>query len=355
MYLPILHHTGTGLFVGTDRIVLFELVRFRDSVRTVTLQEVLFGEEGVENALKSMAGRCSPSNLYVVTNLDTATVKHVVFDGPAFENYTDRSLWIQRQINSVLPGSEPNDLFCAQHVVLLTDTNRTRVLAGIVRAEVVESRSQLLRTARFRPIGLSTLPSVFPAAFMLDSDVVEGTSRLAWMSPDDGFRISITDGYMSELEYPLLSKPNEDVLQESMVIPNGLADRGGLLQKHTIPAAAMAMSRLYPGLQHLDFLDESTRTRNQGEFEKERALRFMGTVFGALFALLLVLLAVEWHLSRLQSRTQSELHAIAAPWRAMERRVDDVEQLRSRLRETSTIVASHSLSVDRRPNHAPPM
>lgn len=342
MYLPLVHHTGTGLWVGPDRIVLMALVRFRDSVRTVSLQEEPIVEGRIECALNRLAERCPPSNYYVVSNLDTATVKHVLLNGPAFDDVRDRSHWIQRQIDAALPGGKPNELFCTSHVVFPVENSRTKVLVGIARADVVEARARLLRQAGFRPLGLSTLPSVFAAAFMLDPKIIEGATHVSWNDPDDGFRISLMDGYVSELEYPFVTEPDDTLPIGSTVIPAGFTDPDGLLRPHTIPAAAMAMVRLYSGLEHLDFLDKDTKTLYRNTYEKSQSVRLMGNVFGTIALLWLLISVTVWQLSRFERQTQSEINAIAAEWQAIERRIDEVERLRVLLRETSSVVSSRT-------------
>lgn len=345
----------------------------------------------LRGALQRLVARIAPRDPYVVANLDALHVRAVVIQGPPFDDEEAQAAWVQGQAGRQLPpGTRLEDFVVRFRPTIATD-ERTVGLMLLARREAVEARAALVQEVGLVPVGIGCADTAVGDMLAFDAPFLEGRSAVLVVRAMEAVLLGYREGLLDSVVTLGWGRDHAAALVEEVrvqlagwaagseagaparlyvvgVAGEGVAEQaraariagGTVLEVGTfkgyrnrdlplppshLPAAALAVSHLFPGLQPLSLMEGVKQQAWQSEVEKQAATRSvlgMGAVLAA--CLLLLVLLATW-LDLRQSRTSEALLQLAD-------RITEVEQARAALQQLEADVAQAERLVTERTNVA---
>lgn len=350
MTLPFIHTTVSGLhFAGTELIWVSGTRLGSRLSRLQGVQEAV--EDGdVAAALIRLVERVKPPTPYVVTHLDPLYVRHMMVQGPAFDDEDGMAAWVQQQARHLLPpGAVPDDFVFRPQLIEQTEEH-TRCLFAFARREAVEACEALLEAAGLRPLCISSLDIATGEAMRVETDFAEGRTAVLLLKPDDAALLHYQGGMLQTLLPLPFGTAGGDVaalLEETMThltppdrmfvmgagaaafvaqaramhlvdwpVREGRMDLASYVASPPLsevhqPAVAMTLQQLFAFPETLNFMSPETAYAWFQESEKHEAIRavlFIGGVVGMLY-LLLTCMTFYVTVKQMESEATLQQHA----------------------------------------------
>lgn len=390
MNVPFVHNEAAGLYLSDAEVCWVSLRTQAGRLRHVRCAVEPVERGDVRAALQRLVARVAPSHPYVATHLDPLHVRHALLDGPGFDDDEVLAAWVTDHAARRLPPGARLDRFIVRRHVLERSEDRTRCLLSIAPREAVEERKHLLAAVGLKPLLLSAVDADVGFVLAFQPDFLAGRAAVLLVQAgravlaeyrDGVFQATIPlahgaaspDALAHELDEVFSAEAGDgrpvramlhvvghgagevvarlqEVLPQDLRIYDGRllipAGRRTLpLAGAQIPAAALAMHRLYPALGGIDFLDEDTAVAALQEQEKREAVRVSLYAGGCVLAFTAAALLATTLLGAAQARTGAEMLRMAD-------QVAEVEQARAALERLAQEVAQAERLVSERTHAA---
>lgn len=376
MRIPFFHSWAAGVCFTDDGLVWATGLRLGRHLRCLDTQVSAGGE-----LTEALVGR-KLAYPYVVTHLDPLHVRHVVLQGPVFDDAASFEAWLEAEALRQLPPHAPLSDFILRMQRLEETEEYTRCLIGLASRKAVEQRVAVLEEAGLYPIRISSLDVAIGEALGLDSQFFEQPTAVLVVRSDDAALLQYQEGILQSLiplAYGIETTDALSLLQEVTThltpMPNRLYVVGaeaqqviaqarqarlldGLIKEAPLeilttvsasalpaahmPAAALALQELFTVPDAFNFLEpEVVETRLQ-EIEKReatRAILALGSVIGVFF-LLVTLVSV--YLNGKKAATEAELTMLADQVARIEQARASVQQLAQDIAQAERLVVERT-------------
>lgn len=332
-------------------------------------------------ALASLVAQVKPAYPYVVTHLDPVHIRHVVLQGPVFDDAASLEAWLEAEALRQLPPRTSLSDFILRIQTLDETEESTRCLMALASRKAVEQRVALLEEAGLYPIRISSLDVAVGEALEFDPLFFEQPSAVLVVRSGDATLLHYQEGILQALiplPYGIETTDALSLLQEVTThltpIPrlyivgskaqqvidqarqarllDGLISEAPLeilatvsastLPAAHVPAAALALQELYAVPEAFNFLEPDvveTRLQDIEKREATRAILTLGSAVGVFFVLVML---VTTYLSGKKAATEAELAMLADQVARIEQVHASVQQLAEDITQAERLVVERT-------------
>ena len=381
MRLPFVHTVTAGLVITDAEVVWVSGERRGSRLHGVQCVHEAVEDGDVQAALGRLVSQVEAANAYVVTHLDALHVRHVIVQGPAFDEEEDFADWLEEEAKRHLPyGASPEGF--AIRVQLLEETETyIRCLLALARREAATERLALLESAGIYLSGIVTLEMAAGEALRHRGLLSEGRQAVLLLRSDEGALLTYKDGILDELtplsfgtETPDVLVLLEELARQMTPSPEGLyvmASAAGIASEmralrlfdgpvHELsedlasgeqgePRSPLDVLAVGMALQHINareetfnFIAPEASARRLQEVEKREAMR-VSLVLGSLLGVLYLAVAlVTVYLNGKQAASERALHALSDQVKHIERARAAVARLESDVAQAEALVTERT-------------